>query len=149
MRADPDRPRSLRLLRGERGVGLMEVVVATVIAVIAVIALAYSFGTGRGLVNRFETARVALAAAQRRMEMLSALAPADAQLQFGSHPASGTQEVQVDGRPVVLESWLVDTYDDPATPLSPVDLKKVTVTVEWGQSGPNERVTLTRLFPVQ
>ena len=151
MGADLRPPRSPRLPRGERGVGLMEVVVATVIAVIAVVALAYSFGTGRGLVNRFEIARVALAAAQRRMEMLSALPATATELALGRHPGSGTFDVQVDGRTVVVESWQVDGYDDPAngTHSGNIDLKRVTVTVAWGQLGPNESVTLTRFFPTQ
>ena len=45
---------SHRAVQGERGVGLMEVIVATIIAVIAIVALAYTFGMGRGLVNRYD-----------------------------------------------------------------------------------------------
>ena len=151
MSPDSGPPRPPRFLRGQRGVGLMEVVVATVIAVIAVAALAYSFGTGRGLVSRFEIARVGLAAAQRRMEMLSALPPAAAEFALGAHPPGGGRDpVQVDGRTMVLESWLVEAVDDPANGLHPgeMDLKRVTVTVAWGQLGPSETISLTRLFPV-
>jgi len=127
----------------------MEVVIATVIAVIAVVALAYSFGAGRGLVNQYEVARIALAAAQRRMETLSTLPATAAELQDGSHPSSGTDPVQVDGRTVALESWLVEAIDDPADGIraGDVDLKKVTATVSWGRGSPNETVTLTRFFP--
>ena len=129
--------------------GLMEVVVATIIAIIAVIALAYSFGAGRGLVNQYEVARIALAAAQRRMETLSALPDTAAELQLGSHPSSGTDPVQVDGRTVARESWTVVAYDDPADGLhGDFDLKQVTETVSWGQGGPRETVALTRLIPV-
>jgi len=129
--------------------GLMEVVVATIIAIIAVIALAYSFGAGRGLVNQYEVARIALAAAQRRMETLSALPDTAAELQLGSHPSSGTDPVQVDGRTVARESWTVVAYDDPADGLhGDLDLKQVTATVSWGQGGPRETVALTRLIPV-
>ncbi|TFG85738.1 MAG: hypothetical protein E4H17_04760 [Gemmatimonadales bacterium] len=127
----------------------MEVVIATVIAVIAVVALAYSFGTGRGLVNQYEVARIALAASQSRMETLSALPATAAELQAGSHPPGGTNPVQVDGRTVAFESWLVEAVDDPAdgTHAGDIDLKKVRVTVSWGRRGPSETVTLTRLFP--
>jgi len=138
-----------RALQGERGVGLMEVVAATVIAVIAVVALAYSFGAGRGLVNQYEVARIALAAAQRRMETLSALPATAAELQIGSHPSSGTDPVQVDGRTVARESWRVVAYDDPADGrFDDLDLKQVTVTVSWGRGGPSETVVFTRLFPL-
>jgi hypothetical protein len=124
----------------------MEVVVATVIAVIAVVALAYSFGAGRGLVNQYEVARIALAAAQRRMETLSTLPATAAELQIGA-PHVG--DVQVDGRTVARESWMVEDYDDPADGLlGDVDLKKVTVTVSWGRLSPSETLSLTRLFPL-
>ncbi len=125
----------------------MEVVVATVIAVIAVVALAYSFGMGRGLVNQYEVARMALAAAQRRMEMLAA-APTSADLALGPGNTTVTRgplDVVVDGRTSCRESWTVERFADPVNPAS-ADLKKVTVTVEWGQSRPNESITLTRLF---
>jgi hypothetical protein len=132
----------------QRGIGLMEVVVATIIAVIAVVALAYSFGVGRGLVSRFGIARVALAAAQGRMERLSTLPATSDSLQIGQY---GTFPVWVDGRAVAQESWKVDSYTDKASghPQGTADLRSVTVTVAWGSGGPNEKVTLTRLFPVQ
>jgi type II secretory pathway pseudopilin PulG len=137
------------ITRNQRGIGLMEVVVATVIAVIAIVALAYSFGMGRGLVNQYEVARIALAAAQRRMETLSVLPGTAAELQIGSHPSSGTQPVQVDGRTVARESWTVEAYDDPADGLhGDIDLKRVTTTVAWGRGSRNETVALTRLFRV-
>ena len=151
MRAGPGPHRSPRTPRGERGVGLMEVVVATVIAIIAVLALAYSFGTGRGLVNRFEVARIALASAQRRMEMLSSESASAPDLQVGPHPAGGPGlDVQVDGRTVARESWTVVAFTDPASghPAGTADLKKVTVTISWGRLGPAETLSLTRLFPV-
>ncbi len=125
----------------------MEVVVATVIAIIAVVALAYSFGAGRGLVNQYEAARVALAAAQRRMETLSAGTATAPDLTYGLH---GPLDVQVDGRTVARESWLVEAYDDPADGIhaGDIDLKKVTVTVSWGRLTPGETTSLTRLFPL-
>jgi type II secretory pathway pseudopilin PulG len=136
-----------RARRSERGVGLMEVVIATVIAVIAIVALAYSFGMGRGLVNQYEIARIALAAAQRRMETLSSLPANAAELQIG---VPHTADVQVDGLTVARESWTVVPYDDPADGLNgDLDLKQVTATVSWGQAGPTETVILTRFFPVR
>lgn len=152
MRADPRAPSSPRLLPDERGVGLMEVVVATVIAVIAIVALAYSFGMGRGLVNQYEVARIALAAAQRRMEKLAAAGPDSSNLDLASGFSTktyGPLNVVVDGNVACRESWVVEAKDDPADGLNgDLDLKKVTVTVSWGRGGPNETVALTRLFPV-
>jgi hypothetical protein len=143
-------PRFLRPFRSERGVGLMEVIVATIVAVIAILALAYTFGTGRGLVDRYAAARVALAAAQGRMETLGASPAGSPDLRLGQHPAAGTNPVQVDGATVAFESWTVVAYDDPAdgTSLGDVDMKQVTVRVTWGGQGTNEQVALTRLFPL-
>jgi len=143
-----------RARRGERGVGLMEVVVATVIAVIAIVALAYSFGMGRGLVNQYEVARIALAAAQHRMETLAAaeLNSPDLALGPGNSTATyGPMNVVVDGSVACRESWEVEPVHDPANTANPgsTDLKRVTVTVSWGRGGPNETVALTRLFPVR
>ena len=138
------------ITRNQRGIGLMEVVVATVVAVIAVVALAYSFGMGRSLVNQFEIARIALAAAHRRMEALSPLPATAPELLIGTHPPSGTYPVQVDGRTVAFESWKVEAYDDPVDGLDgDMDLKRVTATVSWGHGGPNETVVFTRFFPVE
>ncbi len=141
---------SHRAVQGERGVGLMEVIVATIIAVIAIVALAYTFGMGRGLVNRYENARVALAAAQSRMERLSAESPTSVDLQMPTLPSTthGPFPVQVDGRTVAYESWTIAAYDDPANGPGGTDLKQVTVTVSWGSQGPSERVSLARLFPL-
>lgn len=133
---------------GERGLGLVEVIVATVIATLAVLALAYSFGTGRALVDRYALARVALAAGQRRLETLATLPVTAPELALDSHHEA---EVRVDGRTVAREAWDVKGWDDPADGSSPgdVDLRQVTVTVRWGAGGGAETVVLHRLFPLR
>ncbi len=110
--------------------------------------LAYSFGNARALVNRYAAARVALAAAQRRLEMLAVLDPSAPELQVGTTHAD---DVVVDGTPVAHESWSVAAYDDPAngTAAGPTDLKLVTVTVSWGASAPDQQVQLSRFFPAR
>jgi hypothetical protein len=131
--------------RGERGVGLMEIIVATVIAVIAILALAYTFGTGSGLVGRYAGARVGLAAAQRRLEILSTLPASAPELQLHSVHLN---DIQLEGGTVARETWTVNAWDDPADGVSgDVDLKRVRVNVRFGQ-GPNDTLSLTRLFPL-
>jgi type II secretory pathway pseudopilin PulG len=122
----------------ERGFSLIEAIVATVIATIAVMGLAYSFGTARGLVNRYEAARVALAAAQRRMELLSTLRASDPLLS-GTHQA----DVVVAGTIVARESWTATPYADPEGP----GLKRVVVRVAWGGATTADSIQLARLFP--
>jgi hypothetical protein len=124
----------------------MEAVVATGIATIAVLALAYSFGNARGLVDRYGSARVALAAAQRRIEFLGVLDASAAELQAGT---THHGNVVVDGATVARESWTVIAFDDPANGAGQADLKLVTVTVSWGTGAPAEQVQLTRLFPAR
>ena len=134
---------------GERGLGLMEVVVSTVIATLAVMALAWSFNTARTLVNSYELARVGLAAAQRRMEMLAALPPGSDSLAISR--SFGPFAVVVDGIPVARESWRVTAYTDPPVghPAGTPDLARVTVTVSWTVPGtPDDSLRLTRLFPL-
>jgi Tfp pilus assembly protein PilV len=125
----------------ERGFSLMEAIVATVIATIAVMGLAYSFGNARGLVNRYEAARVALAAAQRRMELLAVMPAGADSLQVNR---TFERDVFVDGAIVVHEAWTVTPYTDPA---GGPGLKRVVVTVTWGGATAAETIRLARLFP--
>ncbi len=55
----------------ERGISLTEALTAATLSVIAVIGLAYSFGVGRSLVDRYEIARAALGEAQTQLESMS------------------------------------------------------------------------------
>lgn len=123
----------------------MEILVATVIAVVAVIALAYMFGTGRGLVDHYAAARLALGAAHRRMELLGTLPASDPQLQIGY---ANTQDVVLEGRTAAWETWRVVGVHDPADPMGGASLKRVWVSVRWG-SQPADTIGLQRLFPVQ
>jgi type II secretory pathway pseudopilin PulG len=130
----------------QAGFSLVEALVALTIATIAVVGLAYNFGNGRALVNRYETARLALGAAQRRMEMLAVLPAAAPEFTFGVH---GPLDVVVDGQTRCRESWAVAKFDDPINGTDPqqTDLKRVEVTITWGQATPAETIQLSRLFP--
>jgi hypothetical protein len=89
---------------------------------------------------------VALAAAQRRMEMLAVLKANDPLLS-GTHQ----EDVVVAGTTVAHEFWTVTPYTDPTSGSSPghADLKKVVVTATWGAGGLADSLQLTRLFPAQ
>jgi Tfp pilus assembly protein FimT len=121
----------------ERGFSLMEAIVGMVIATIAVIGLAYSFGTGRALINRYEIGRAALGVAQARMEVLGTLAPASI--------TAGTQPFVYQGETMGTETWTVAPYDDPLTVASD-DMRQVTVTVTWGSGVNQQAISVTRLF---
>ncbi len=130
-------------MQTERGFSLMEVIVATAIATIAVVGLAYTFGIGRSLINRYEIARAALAAAQNRLETLSVAVPADPALLIGTH----TNPFTLDGQQIGVEHWDVTLVG--ATDSSGTDLKLVTVTINWVQGTVQDNIQLSRLFPAQ
>ena len=136
----------------ERGFSLIEILAALVITVVAILGLAYSFSTGRTLIDRYAIARAALAEAQGRMERLSVLGTTNPDLSMGSHSVV----FSINGSPVGTDRWEVVPVDDPIDGLqangndpNPIDLKRVTVTVTFGSGAFSDSLRLTRLFPAQ
>ena len=127
----------------ERGFSLVEALTAATISVIAVLGLAYSFGVGRGLVNRYEVARAALSEAESQLEALQLVARADPTMAIGY--ASPPTPFQYKGSTLGSSSWRVVAYDDPTLP-GTVNLKRVIVTVRWTQSAQIDSVSLERLW---
>ena len=127
----------------ERGFSLMEALTGATISVIAVLGLAYSFGVGRGLVNRYEVARAALGEAQSQLEALQLAPRSDPTLAFGyvSPPTPFIYE----GASLGTSSWRVLPYDEPSLP-GPRNLKRVVVTVRWTSSALSDSVSLERLW---
>ena len=146
--AHPRRGPAARL--DERGVGLLEIIVATVIATVSVLGLAYTIGAGRPLLNRYQLARAALAGAQRRMEMLSVTRSTDPQLAIpvGRSSATYSEPLVVGGTVVGTSAWTVSWVTDPAdTVPGGHSLRRVTVRVSWATGADSDAVTLQRLFP--
>lgn len=133
----------------QRGFSLMEAVVATAIAVIAVLGLAHSFGMGRALIDRYEIGRVALGAAELRMERFASLPSAS--VPTGADSVAFAYNSQTLG----TERWSIEWVDDPYDGTGvgdisggPQDLKRVTVTIHWAQEGGGmNRVELQRMLP--
>ena len=121
----------------------MEAITGATISVIAVLGLAYSFGVGRGLVNRYEVARAALGEAQAQLEALQLVSPLDPTMAIGyvSPPAPFRYE----GMTLGSSSWRVVAYDEPSLP-GPVNLKRVVVTVRWTRNTQSDSVSLVRLW---
>lgn len=126
---------------GERGLSLVEAVVATVITVIAVLGLAHTFGMGRGFIERFAIGRHALAVAQARMDALGVQpASTSPDLTLGVHPALPLP-FNHGGQQVGTEHWRVTPYPDP----SAFGIKEVTVVVAWTQGTEQDSIRITRL----
>jgi hypothetical protein len=123
---------------------LFEVIAGTVIATLAVLGLAYSFGVGRGLINRYEVARCAMGEAQHVIDSLSIVRP--------GYLVSGSRVFQIGGIPAGVSHWTVTPVDDPldgtasSTPPdpNPVDFFKLTVEIDWGSGVMADKIQLTR-----
>jgi len=120
----------------------MEAIIATVISVLAVLGLAYSFGLGRGFINRYEAARGADALASACMDSLGT---AGADLHLGGPRPSPPIPVDYHGLTIGSASWVVSA---PAggTP-GANKLVEVVVTARWSLAGVADSVQYTRLFP--
>ena len=130
--------------RGQQGgFSLMEAIVGTLIAVIAILGLAHSFGVGRAMIARYEVARAALGVAQARMEALTVLPLTDPTLAVGTHPVSN---FVLQGAVVGTETWRVEWFDDDLSDGPTNDLRRVTVSVAWGNGVDRDSVRVTRLF---
>ncbi len=125
----------------ESGFSLMEAIVATVISVIAVLGLAYSFGLGRGFINRYEAARIADGLAAGAMDSLS-LAGTD--LTLGGPRPNPAIPLVYNGVAIGTVNWVVSA-PDPANPVKD-DLVNVTVTANWSLGGLNDSLQYRRLF---
>jgi len=121
----------------------MEALTGATISVIAVLGLAYSFGVGRGLVNRYEVARAALGEAQSQLEALQLVARTDATMTIGY--VSPPTPFRYEGATLGTSSWRVLAYDDPNLP-GPVNLKRVIMTVRWSGNAQTDSVSLERLW---
>jgi hypothetical protein len=128
----------------QRGFSLMEAMTAATISVIAVLGLAYSFGVGRGLVNRYEIARAALGEAQSQIESLTLLPASDPTLVVGY--AGAPTPFLYKGAALGTESWRVVGYDEPHIP-GIQNLRRVIVTVRWRQGARTDSLSLERLWP--
>jgi len=133
----------------QRGFSLVEAVAGTALAILAIVALAHTFATGRALIDRYEIARAALGAAQRRMEVLTTRPPAT--LLVGPDSA---QAFVFKGQTVGTEKWNVQWVDERVDSLGGSDLdgntndtKRVRIWVWWGTGFDADTVRLDRLFP--
>jgi type II secretory pathway pseudopilin PulG len=128
------------------GFTLTEVLVALLITVIAVMGLASTFGIGRGLIDRYATARSAMGVAQDRMERLRMESLKDLLVPdldpAVAHPVT---TVTLDGRVQGQETWTIEWLHDPQG-YGSQDYKRVHVTVTWFQAGASDSVALNSIF---
>ena len=132
-------------LSDQRGIGLAEIIAATMIATLAVVGLAYSFGVGRGLIDRYQVARRAMGRAQLVVDSLVTVPPLTltngSQTFWTGYPASGTTR------------WTILWVDDPIDRLAgssppdpnPNDMKRILIEVDWQLGGARDTLRMSRL----
>jgi hypothetical protein len=131
----------------ESGIGLIEVMAATLVATLAVVGLAYSFGIGRGLIDRYAVARRAMGRAELVIDSLSTISP--------TLVHSGSEPFWAEGIQAGSTSWAVTPVDDPADGIrspadpnadpNPVDMKRIVVTVAWNLGGSSDELAMTAM----
>jgi prepilin-type N-terminal cleavage/methylation domain-containing protein len=126
-------------IRSERGITLIELMVALVVLTIGVLAVGGLFpaGTRGQLADRMLTTGSYYA--QEKIEALTPLTWTDPDLTDGRHPAGVTNELLGS-----TGSW--QRFYQVATLAAPLDnLKKVTVTVQWNFQGAHSVTATTYL----
>ncbi len=145
--ASDTRPASAGRVRCvEAGFSLIEALTASVIAIIAIVGLAYTFGIGRGMVNRYEIARAALGQVQSRVELLSVLPASSESLNVGY--ASPLLPFDYEGSHRGDLWWHIAAYNPPGIP-GTTNLRRATVCVRWQTGSLSDSVMLDRLFSLQ
>ncbi len=117
----------------------------TLVATLAVLGLAYSFGIGRALIDRYQVARVALGRAQFLVDSLVTQSP--------SALVNGTEPFWVESLQAGTTVWTVGWVDDPADRLAgsappdptPNDMKRISVEVRWRLGGRPDTLRMSRL----
>ncbi len=111
-----------KLLNSEKGLTLVEIIMATIILGIAVISFSYMFGTAGGNIVKLGDQRVCLQLAQQELEDLLRLPYNDPALAVTggftnrrfNRPPADTKEQALDGD--LFVRWQVSYFDDPYYP---------------------------------
>jgi type IV pilus modification protein PilV len=123
----------------ERGMSLVETLIALVVLSVGILAMARLFPSATRSQEQSKMTETAAYYAQERMERLSALSWSDTALSAGRHPGGiATENLGA------TNAWhRYYNVTGMAAPLS--DLKKVTVTVTWNFQGSRSTSTTTYL----
>jgi prepilin-type N-terminal cleavage/methylation domain-containing protein len=122
------------VLKGSKGLSLLETLIAIIILAIALTSISYFFSQARENIQTFGHMRCGLALAQDKMEQLKDLGYSDPNLSEGTHSdrVNAVGEPAEDGQ--FYRKWTVTAPDDPADGKSTDDKDyKVVVLEVYGQ----------------
>lgn len=126
-----------------KGFSLVELMAAMLITVLAIMGLAHTFTLGTGFIDRYATARAALARASGQLEHVRG------QVRGGSSISdvdSSSAVVLSPGQNGVLTTH-VEGVDDPADGTGgAADYYRVTASVRWSQAGMTDSVQVHTLM---
>lgn len=129
---------------GARGFSLVELLAALLLTVITVLGIAHTLGLGNGFIDRFATARAALARTTGHLETLRA------RLRDGATIASADSTFPTQLVPGVAGSvrTIAAPVDDPVDGTIPgsQDYFRVTVVTGWRQGGLTDSIRLETLM---
>ncbi|MBI1799558.1 MAG: prepilin-type N-terminal cleavage/methylation domain-containing protein [Candidatus Eisenbacteria bacterium] len=120
------RPTSPPILQHERGMTLIEMLIALVVLALGILAVGKMFPLGASVQNEDRLSTAASGYAEQKLEDVENLSWSDPALTDGRHPA-GTATESLGGG-----AWT--RFYDVSTLASPLDnIKRVIVTVNWNQ----------------
>jgi type II secretory pathway pseudopilin PulG len=124
------------------GFSLVELMAAMMITVVAIMGLAHTFGLGTSFVDRYATARAALARASGQIEHVRAQVRSGA----GLADADSSSAIQLaPGQAATLRTRIAG-QDDPADGTGGAsDYYRVTATVRWTQAGMTDSIDVATL----
>lgn len=126
------------MLKGSKGLSLLETLIAIIILAIALTSISYFFSQARGNIQTFGHMRCGLVLAQDKMEQLKDLGYSHPDLSEGTHSdrVNAVGEAAEDGQ--FYRQWAVTPVPDPANGTDePMDYKVVVLGVygQWLKPG--------------
>jgi prepilin-type N-terminal cleavage/methylation domain-containing protein len=125
------------------GFSLVEMMAAMVISVIAIMGIAHTFTLGTGFIDRYATARAALARANGQLEHVRAQVKDGAQL---ANADTSSTILLSPGLDASLRTLIEGVDDDADGTGGATDYYRVTASVSWSQAGMTDSLHLVTVM---
>lgn len=133
---------------GERGMGIVEAVVASAVAATAVVAMIYAIAAAHAAIRSMRIERAAVFTTQKKMEQLLALPSSDTNLAAGNHGPETSALPYGTATTTWAVSWVDDALDGTGGGDSNIqDYRKLEVTVTWTDVVARSAKLTTYIYP--